>query len=758
MPRSHLASRFAFVVAGACLWGSATVAPAVAAATQGATQPDIPTIQPHAYFDTSTDPPVSGITPGAPVQPLAHPVDHFQRSSSGTVQAPNAAASGSQLPDPEVLGFAQNGEVTSGAWQSDIQFNLMSTIAYFSIDVNSDGSLVTNNAGYQGYWSRQATNLFNTAHENGDMVVATFEDFSTSSIATLLQSPSYEATFVSNVVSQVVSRGVDGANIDFEPTGDGGLAQNFSSLMGQLHAAMIAAAPTSSYLSVDVYASAYQGGELYNISTLAPAVDSVDVMTYNMNGGTQPGSPINGPFNYTDTGVVNGFLSKMPADKLILGIPYYAKSYSTTTNTFGAPVQDGLVGVPYYDGVLNTFACVGQQNGAHGPVINWDSTSQTPWAYWWGPSSTGCSFSDPNTFDEMYYENAQSLEAKYALVNSDGLRGIGIWSLGMDSGSNNLWTAIATSFSVVHGPAPTLAMLPATSATTGFNVCWSPAGSTRAILWVSAGGGPWLQYANTPGQCAYFYGLQGVAYSFFVQGFDSKGNSGGGPIAGSSGEGTITVASSATESAPITSMYSVDENGGLHPASSPPLATSAYYPGWNIVRGMALDADGYGGQTLDAYGGIHAFGNAPYLQVSAYFPGFDIARAVVLNSAGTGGYILDGYGGLHPFGNAPYEVVSAYWPGWDIAVGVILQSGGTSGWIVDGYGGMHPFGGAPPVSISAYFPGQDIIVGAVLAANGVSGWTVDADGGFHPFGGASPVQTLAYAPGSLSMRGTAGTP
>jgi hypothetical protein len=63
-----------------------------------------------------------------------------------------------------------------------------------------------------------------------------------------------------------------------------------------------------------------------------------------------------------------------------------------------------------------------------------------------------------------------------------------------------------------------------------------------------------------------------------------------------------------------------------------------------------------------------------------------------------GGYTVDVYGGLHPYGDAPYEGVSAYYPGWNIVRGATLNAcdpSGHSGWTVGGYGGMHQFGGAP---------------------------------------------------------------
>jgi hypothetical protein len=789
--------RVPLVVAVLCLLGSVSAAPMAARASSPPTP--APGFRAHVYFDQSDHPPLPGVTRGAPVQPLDHPADHFHRpTTSGMEMAPDAA--GSNLPDPEVLGFVQEGEVLSGDWQPDIQLNLISTLAYDSIDVDSancsSGCLV-NDEGFQAYWSSQATSLFNAAHQNGDLVVATFTDFSTGDINALLNSSADQSAFIGSVVSQVTSRGVDGVNIDFEPVGDTGDAAAFTALMSRLHAALIAAAPGSSYLSVDVYASAYQGGEMYDIPGLAQAVDAVDVMTYSMNGPTQPNSPMGGPYAYTDPQVVNGFLSEMPADKLLLGIPYFGEVYSTTSTAFNAPLAPGEgsswnVKSPYYSSILADFSCASQLHE------NRDTVSETPWAWWYSPASGDPCGADYGSDRELYYDNAQSLADKYALVNSDGLRGIGIWALGMDSGTDDLWNAIATSFSVVHGPAPVLATLPATSSTTAVNVCWSPAAATESALWASSDGGPWLEYTKTSSTCTTFYGWQAYTYDFYVQGFDSQGNSNGGPIAGSAGEATVSIAANATEDSPMMSIDSVSEGGQLNPASSPPLPTTGTWPGQDIVRGMATDGDGRGGQIVDLYGGLHPFGDAPYLAASAYYPGLDLARgvavnssgqggyvldaygglhpfgdapwlpvsaywpgqdlavAVVLNSSGGGGYVLDAYGGLHPFGDAPWEPVTAYWPGQDLATALVLQPDGDSGWIVDAYGGMHPFGGAPGVSITAYYPGQSIVNGLVLAPDGTQGWTVDEEGGFHPFNGAPYVQAMANTPGQLTMRGASG--
>jgi hypothetical protein len=192
------------------------------------------------------------------------------------------------------------------------------------------------------------------------------------------------------------------------------------------------------------------------------------------------------------------------------------------------------------------------------------------------------------------------------------------------------------------------------------------------------------------------------------------------------------------------SGYVVDGWGGVHPfGGAPAVAVSAYWPGWDIARGVAVNGDGHSGWTLDGWGGLHPFGGAPAVAVSAYWPGWDIARSLVTRPDGHSGWTLDGWGGLHPFGGAPAVAVSAYWPGWDIARGVTLNAcdaTGSSGWVLDGWGALHPFGGAPALA-SRYWGGVDIARGiATWCATGMpAGYTLDGWGGVHPFGAAPAI-------------------
>src|SRR5487761_400341 len=663
------------------------------------------------------------------------------------------------LPDPEVMGFAQSGEVAYGGWQQDFNFSLLTTIAYAFVNVNSDGSLVTNDSGWSGLWSGSATSMIDDAHAAGDRVVVSISDHGncgTSCANTLLGNATYRQNLIGSIVSLVSSRGIDGVNLDFEDATD---TNGFTALVQGLRSTMQAQLAQSAYISVDTFASAYQGGELWNVPALVPYVDAIMPMAYDLNyGSTLPNAPLdpNSLYAYTDVGIVNGFLGQgVPASELILGVPYYGYVYSTSSAGFNAP-RGGDMGVSAvtYSGALSDFACTS------GPpdnlAQNWAPSAASPWAVWWSPPAGDPCGGNHNSYRELYYDNAQSLAAKYQLVNGDGLRGIGIWALGYDSGSNDLWTAIAQNFSVTHGPVARVSTLPATESSATFTVCWSVQGpSVHSILWSRDGSGPWDEVTDTTGYCTPFVGTPGHTYGFYVQTFDPSGRSWGPP--GSLASATTTISSGAAPAAPFKALYAVDGNGLLHAGSSPPLPVSGHWPGWDVVRGIALDPDGLGGQVVAAFGGIHGFGNAPFIPTASYWPGWDIVRGIAVTPNAQGGYILDGFGGVHPFGNAPPVSYTGYWPGWNIARAIVLLPRGQSGYVLDGFGGLHPFGGAPAVGATGYWPGWDI-ARSIVRYTDTSGYVVDGFGGMHPYGGAPSVTMIYYAPGQYNIRGAALAP
>jgi hypothetical protein len=191
---------------------------------------------------------------------------------------------------------------------------------------------------------------------------------------------------------------------------------------------------------------------------------------------------------------------------------------------------------------------------------------------------------------------------------------------------------------------------------------------------------------------------------------------------------------------------------------------------WNIARDFKLcPTDNNKGYVLDGYGGLHAVGSAPTVAAGTYdYPGWDIMRSIAIAPDCQSGYVLDGWGAVHRFasnrvlppaitGNQP-----PYWQGWDIAKAIVLDlesgcSSGGCGYTLDGYGGLTQWGQAPAINPQpAYHNGWDIARAVVISTFTpcCSGYTVDGFGGFSGFGANAPaIYQPPYYPGFDVIRG-----
>jgi hypothetical protein len=420
-----------------------------------------------------------------------------------------------------------------------------------------------------------------------------------------------------------------------------------------------------------------------------------------MSGRAGPNAPLYG-WTYNDSSSVAQYLTKAPASKVILGVPYYGYKWSTTSNQPYASIVSGSgATATTYAGVLDDLSCGAQQLN-----VAWDSTAQSPWASWWSPPVNDPCQGNHNSWRELYYDNAASLAKKYDLVNANNLRGAGMWALGYDGTSQDLWNAIAGKFVVTY--------------------------PFKGMYTIDAYGGISADASSVPESGSGYWPNWKIIRSAALLP-DSSGG------------------------------YVLDGYGGLHQfGQAAPVYDEAYWNGWNIARDIVLlpsstttHASGY---TLDGWGGLHPFGGAPATWGGAFWPNWDIAKRVALLSDGSGGYILDGWGGLHPFAVGanpmPPSIRSAFWPNWNIARDISLTPGSTaanvSGVTLDGWGGLHPFGSAGAVLSSGFWPNWDIARAVRLSPASTAaqpqGWMMDGWGGIHPFGGAPTIYSYVYWP------------
>ncbi|MBJ7602473.1 MAG: glycoside hydrolase family 18 protein [Candidatus Dormibacteraeota bacterium] len=355
-----------------------------------------------------------------------------------------AIAAGSSL-QREVFGFVNAGNVGDpGVGYTTWDFSLLSTVAYFGLAVNADGSLAQGNTGWNVWHSGTASGLLNTAHQNGVRVVVSLTAHDQATLCSTLSAGS-----IQNTVNQTAANllGADGVNLDYEGVNSGNCpdGQSLPAKINQLAQAFKNRG--LGYLSIDAYAGAPEGGGFFDIPALAQIVDSIFVMAYDMDISNGPCSsclgavaPVgNNPQNAYPWNVTRAANDYAPwASKVILGFPYYGHKACVDPNpppnaqsrgNFGA---DSYLTIQSYPGDPKIHSWSGVRRDALDPA------GQDPWASF-SSDYAGC-------WREEYWDDPLSLSYKYDLVNQRNFRGAGMFTLDYGGGAAELWSALASHF------------------------------------------------------------------------------------------------------------------------------------------------------------------------------------------------------------------------------------------------------------------------------------------------------------------------
>ncbi len=469
--------------------------------------------------------PVDGPPPGPAL--MADPASF--RSSSPAPSAPPAATDLRR----QVFGFLPYWQLADGSTRLD--YRLLSTIAYFGVGADADGDLIKRDrdgsisTGWSGWTSARLGSVIKAAHKHGTRVVLTVQSFAwTTNQATnqsaLLGSPTARLKLARQIAAAVRDRGADGVNLDFEPLVSG-RSDEFTALVRTIRA------------ELDTIARGYQltfdttgwiGNYPIEDATEPGGADAIFVMGYDYrnasSGSAGSIAPLAGPtYDLLDT--VQAFTDRVPASRLILGIPYYGRAWSTTS---GQPRAATRTGAKYGWSASVTYANAVALAKAHGR--RYDSRESSAWIAYRRRNCTAA-YGCVTTWREVYYDDAQSLRAKYDLINRYGLRGAGIWALGYDGARPELYGAIVAKF--LHDttpPATGIDVLAARQGDEGFLVRWSALDMNpiRSYdLQVSVDGGPWKAWlSKTRATDAIWSGHDGHGYAFRARATDAKGNRG----------------------------------------------------------------------------------------------------------------------------------------------------------------------------------------------------------------------------------------
>jgi spore germination protein len=370
----------------------------------------------------------------------------------GLISAPVTAAGSAPAPEPqtrrEVFGWFLPG---GGNYMLNVvDWNVLTTAAFFSIDSRADGSLVTTTSRgtptreWNAWNSDWVTQTIDTAHAHGAKVVLTVTRFGwdaqgRETTIALLSNPDAIARLADEIATAVVTRGADGVNIDLEPM-IGGYQDEFVALLAAIRAEFdereaglqltFDSVAHNDFLPFPVAAAVTTGG-----------ADAVVIMGYDFNRSSSRRAGSTAPMGgaaYNVPDAVADHLAQAPAGKVILAYPNYGRSWPTRTDQLHSLTRINRTRFGYPSAVKMSSADA--LAATHGRL--WDPEHLSAWTRWRGRGCAACRIS----WWQMYYDDAEALSAKYDFVIEQDLAGVGMWRLGSGWDRPGYWDLLASKF------------------------------------------------------------------------------------------------------------------------------------------------------------------------------------------------------------------------------------------------------------------------------------------------------------------------
>jgi len=348
-------------------------------------------------------------------------------------------------------------------------------------------------------------------------------------MAATLADPARRAAHISDIVNLVTSRGYDGIDLDYEQFAfaDGRASwaatqPNWTAFVNELAAALHA---QGKLLSVTIPSpcdtankcGGTNGYWVYNLPGIAASADRIRVMTYDFHYNS-PGAIA--PIGWVTTSMQYA-ATQAPANKLVVGIPAYGRSWTKKTgNSFqlsGTCPSSGSSGsakTAYNSLTAMASATAGEipalitQVGKTPADIQWDAASAENWIEYDKPVA----WTDANGTNQtcvakrvMWWVGPQAALVRTQLVGQLGLNAAGFWTIGGDDPA--MWPLLRT-YATQLAPAATAVAVTAASRvifntsvpiTASVTSQGAPVAGVDAVLQFQAGGkGAWIQNATAP--------------------------------------------------------------------------------------------------------------------------------------------------------------------------------------------------------------------------------------------------------------------
>ena len=333
-----------------------------------------------------------------------------------------------------------------------LQLDKLTDIAYFGLYLDKDGNFIKTKEGEGGELVQEPGYVNWNENEDLDKLIEISKEFGVRISLTVIAHVDEDIdefldcrecwnTLLENLKIELDKKGIVDINLNFEHAEgtNEGIDKKFSELTKYLNDELDKVYGNS-YVVVSAFAdSATQNRVSSDLENLSRAADGIFIMAYDYHRPVSeeigPVAPIQGPgIDVMET--INDFLTKMPPNKIILGVPYYGYNWlvddeSEYSKRSEGSDEKGYSGAQAYDHVMETII-------ENRPFIKWNENGKSPYFTYISK--------DSNHLRTVYYENAKSLKYKYDIVKDYNLGGVGIWALGYEGGYTELWELLYDSF------------------------------------------------------------------------------------------------------------------------------------------------------------------------------------------------------------------------------------------------------------------------------------------------------------------------
>jgi spore germination protein YaaH len=308
--------------------------------------------------------------------------------------------------------------IDSQSYQPD--WSILTYVSYFSIRVNSDGTLDTNNIGKNYYSVRD------TAHAHNVKITLTIESFDQDVQDNILVNKQRELAMA--ILQNIKYYGTDGISIDFEELRTINSITNepnsilMRDFMRTLYG-IIKGTNSDYHIS---YAVNHRVDNEFQNDNLSQFVDALFLMGYDYHWSNSNSTGAVSPFQDNTQQDIEDSVKILeayyPKNKIILGLPFYGYEWPSSS---GKPMARVIGEGKDIDLKNSTYL-----SKIYGRI--WDPSSNTPWF----------KYQKDGIWYQTWYDDDESLGLKIDYVYSENLKGVGIWALGYEGNNATIWNTI----------------------------------------------------------------------------------------------------------------------------------------------------------------------------------------------------------------------------------------------------------------------------------------------------------------------------